>query len=82
MVELSTENVGMQTTEPIDPTTLSIYERLTKYPDSYTDEQLLDMTTWYPEGRRGQWGRFPTLAFLILEEREKKRSDEYTKEKK
>lgn len=65
----------------VDPTTLSVYERLTKYPDSYTDEELKDIMSWY-EGRpaRGLWSRFPPLAFLILEEREKKRSVDYTKE--
>jgi hypothetical protein len=66
-----------------DPTLLSIYERLTKYPDSYTDEDLRDIMSWYQDRpARGQWGQFPAMAFLILEEREKRRSDDYTKEKK
>lgn len=67
--------------DEIDPALLSINERLTQYPDSYTDEELRDIMSWY-EGRpgRGLWASFPAKAFLILEEREKKRN-EYTKGK-
>lgn len=63
----------------VDPTSLTIYERLTKYPDSYTDEELRYIIEWYSENdnRSGLWGRFPVMAFLILEEREK---NNYTKE--
>lgn len=65
----------------VDPLTLSIYERLTKYPDSYSDEELLEIAGWYAgEKSSGQWSKFPPLAFLILEER-KNRID-YTKEEK
>lgn len=67
----------------VDPTQLSIYERLTQYPDSYTDEDLREMTTWYEDGKaKGRNARFPIMAFLILEERERARGDEYAKEKK
>lgn len=67
----------------VDPTTLGIFERLDKYPDSYTDEDLLDLLTRY-EGQtlKGRNATIPIKAFLILEEREKARSDDYTKEEK
>lgn len=62
----------------VDPTILSIHERLAKYPDSYTDEELREIMEWYVDRpTRGLWGRFPVMAFLILEEREK---NNYTKE--
>ena len=60
-----------------DPYQLTIYERLTQYPESYTDDELRDIMERYDGVRRGKWGRFPIMAFLILEEREKKN---YTKE--
>jgi hypothetical protein len=64
----------------IDPLSLGVFERLEKYPDSYTDEQLRELTSHY-EGQhpRGRNARIPAMAFLILEEREKNR---YTKEEK
>lgn len=63
-----------------DPFTLGIFERLEKYPESYTDEELRDLTTHY-EGQnpKGRNARIPVMAFLILEEREK---NNYTKEEK
>lgn len=64
----------------IDPLSLGVFERLEKYPDSYTDEQLRDLACHY-EGQnpRGRNARIPYMAGLILDEREKNR---YTKEEK
>lgn len=64
----------------VDPLSLGILERLEKYPDSFTDDDLREIAGWY-EGQKtsGVWGSFPIKAGLILDEREKNR---YTKEEK
>jgi hypothetical protein len=59
---------------PTDPASLGIFERLDKHPETFSDEDLKDLTERY-EGQilKGKNAQIPIKAALILDNRNRPR---------